>query len=150
LRALKCCTSWLQIFLSHKDAVNDKDVTTCHTVTASTAPGARPARLSPGTPVAENATVCISPSGNSKVVIRSGEQVVLEVWRGVCKVQEIEVADKLHGPVVSDGYCSTGPVWSWDERHLAYVAQARPCELPWSGNLRGQQAPVTLVQAALP
>lgn len=79
--------------------------------------------MTPAMPVADAAVISISPSGNSKFFVRSGSPVTVEIWRGVCKAEELEIATTLHGPLISEGYFSTGPVWSPDESAVAYVAE---------------------------
>ena len=114
------------MFLAHKDAINDKTMTTCHSIHSPNSSRPERATTSPGTLCADAACTSISPSGAARLVFQSGAApATIEIWRGLRKVREVEVADRLHGALVLDGYCSTGPVWSPDEAFVAYVAEVR-------------------------
>jgi hypothetical protein len=117
----------VQVLLSHKDAINDKVVQTTRSVIVSNTQDMESAIMTPAMPVADAAVISISPTGNSKLIVKSGSPVTVEIWRGVCKAEELEIAPTLHGPLISEGYCSTGPVWSPDESAVAYVAEVCHC-----------------------
>ena len=116
------------MLLSHKDSINDKTFLTAHSlIQKADAPTGGPSgHLGPGIPVADCAAISVAPSGQRKVVFKAGDKTTnIEIWRGHCKVQEVEVQESLHGPIVCDNYFSIGPTWSWDEQYVAYVAEVR-------------------------
>ena len=74
----------------------------------------------------------VSPSGNKRMVVRSGvgdansgrdSSVCVEIWEGGSLTSEILVADKTHGAVCVDGTFG-GISWSAAEGRVAYVAEA--------------------------
>ena len=109
----------VQVYQAHKDVVNDKNVTTCRTVAL---PGAA---AGPAVPIADAACISHAPHGSARLTFQNGPPVTIEIWHGSCKRRETEVPAAVHGPLVADGYCSTGPAWSRDCEYVAYVAEVR-------------------------
>ncbi len=73
----------------------------------------------------------VSPSGNKRMVVRSGKDdgdrgaadVCVEIWEGGALAAEILVSPKTHGAVCVDGTFG-GISWSAAEGRVAYVAEA--------------------------
>ena len=74
----------------------------------------------------------VSPSGNRRMVVRSGagdansgrdSSVCVEIWEGGSLASEILVANETHGAVCVDGTFG-GISWSAAEGRVAYVAEA--------------------------
>lgn len=67
-----------------------------------------------------------SPSGKKTFVVKKEndkKSVILQIYNRMSLEFEIVVPEKLHGPVVNDGWFGIGASWSKDERFIAYTAE---------------------------
>lgn len=67
-----------------------------------------------------------SPSGDKNFVVKKEndkKSVVLQIYNRMSLEFEVVVPEKLHGPVVNDGWFGIGASWSKDERFVAYTAE---------------------------
>ena len=67
-------------------------------------------------------------AGRRTLVVRAdkeGTPVSLEVWGHHGVDRELQVPVGLHGPVLNDGWFSTGAAWDPTEQRVAYVAEVR-------------------------
>ena len=67
-----------------------------------------------------------SPSGSKMLVVRKSDGdkgSVLQIWNQATVEYELVVPEKLHGPIVNDGWFGSRASWSADESFVAYVAE---------------------------
>ena len=67
-----------------------------------------------------------SPSGKKTFVVKKENEkksVILQIYNRMSLEFEVVVPEKLHGPVVNDGWFGIGASWSKDERFIAYTAE---------------------------
>lgn len=67
-----------------------------------------------------------SPSGSKTLVVRKGDGdkgSVIQIWNRATVEYELVIPEKLHGPIVNDGWFGNRASWSADEMYVAYVAE---------------------------
>lgn len=67
-----------------------------------------------------------SPSGSKTLVVRKSDAdkgSVIQMWNQATVEYELVVPEKLHGPIVNDGWFGSRASWSADELFVAYVAE---------------------------
>lgn len=67
-----------------------------------------------------------SPSGNKIFVAKKPDtkkETVIQIWNGLSVEYELIIPEKLHGPIVNDGWFGCRASWSPDEALVAYVAE---------------------------
>lgn len=67
-----------------------------------------------------------SPSGSKALVVRKSDAdkgSVLQIWNQATVEYELVIPEKLHGPIVNDGWFGSRASWSADEMFVAYVAE---------------------------
>lgn len=67
-----------------------------------------------------------SPSGNKTFVAKksdSKKEIILQIWNRASMESELIIPEKLHGPLMNDGWFGNGASWSPDESMIAYVAE---------------------------
>ena len=70
---------------------------------------------------------CPSPTGEKTVVVKKAvgddKGSVIQIWNRAVVEYELVVPEKLHGPVINDGWFGNRASWSPCERFVAYVAE---------------------------
>lgn len=67
-----------------------------------------------------------SPSGKKVFVAKMSEskkETIIQIWNRASVEYELIIPEKLHGPMVNDGWFGNRASWSHDELLVAYVAE---------------------------